>query len=110
MATEQQRKKAAAQTGIYLVVVVAIAVTANILSAGAYKRFDWTRNERFTLSAGSGRLIQSLKAPVQVDAYVTRGLPQMDAMIRDLTDLLGEYERAGKGKFKYAIIEPKTDE
>lgn len=110
MATEQQRKKAAAQTGIYLVVVAAIAVMANVLSAGAYKRFDWTRNERYTLSTGSGRLIKSLKAPIQVDAYVTRGLAQMDAFIRDLTDLLKEYERAGGGKFKYTIIEAKTDE
>src|ERR1700745_1767996 len=108
MATEQQRKKAAAQTGIYLVVVLAIAVLANVLSAGAYKRFDWTKNERFTLSTGSARLIQGLKAPIQVDAYVTRGLAQMDAFIRDLTDLLKEDERAGGGKLKYTIASAKT--
>jgi ABC-type uncharacterized transport system involved in gliding motility auxiliary subunit len=110
MATEQQRRKAAAQTGFYLVVIAAIAVMANVLSAGLYRRVDVTRNERYTLSDGSGRLIRGLKAPVQVDAYVTRGLAQMDAFIRDLTDLLKEYERAGGGKFKYTIIEPKTDE
>ncbi|HVW27343.1 MAG TPA: Gldg family protein [Polyangiaceae bacterium] len=110
MATEQQRKKAAAQTGFYLVVIAAIAVLANILSAGVYKRFDETKTDRFTLSQGSGRLIRSLKGPIQVDAYVTHGLAQMDAFIRDLTDLLKEYERAGGGKFKYTIIEPKTDE
>jgi len=110
MATEQQRKKAAAQTGVYLVVVVAIAVMANVLSAGAYKRFDWTRNERYTLSTGSGRLIKSLKAPVQADVYITRGLAQTDAFIRDMTDLLKEYERAGGANFKYTLIEAKTDE
>jgi ABC-type uncharacterized transport system involved in gliding motility auxiliary subunit len=110
MASEQQRKKAAAQTGVYLVVVLAIAVMANVLSAGAYKRFDWTRNERYTLSTGSGRLIKGLKAPLQADVYVTRGLAQMDTIIRDLTDLMREYERAGGGKFKYTIIEAKTDE
>jgi ABC-type uncharacterized transport system involved in gliding motility auxiliary subunit len=110
MATEQQRRKAAAQTGFYLVVVAAIAVTANLLSAGVYKRMDATKNERYTLSQGSGRLIQGLKSPVQIDAYVTKGLAQMDAFVRDLTDLLKEYERAGGGKFKYTIIEPKTDE
>jgi len=110
MATEQQRRKAAAQTGFYLVVIAAIAVMANVLSAGVYKRFDATKADRYTLSQGSGRLIRGLKGPVQVDAYVTRGLAQMDAFIRDLTDLLKEYERAGGGKFKYTIIEPKTDE
>ncbi len=110
MATEQQKRKAAAQTGVYLVVIVAIAVVANVLSASVYTRIDKTKNERYTLSQGSGRLLQTLKEPVQVDAYVTHGLAQMDAFIRDLTDMLKEYERAGKGKFKYTIIEPKTDE
>ena len=109
MATQQDRRKAAAQTGFYLVVIAAIAVMANVLSAGLYKRFDWTKTERHTLSQGSGRLLHTLKSPVQVDAYVTHGLAQMDSFIRELTDLLKEYERAGGGKFKYTIIEPKTD-
>src|SRR5690606_20416092 len=94
----------------YLVVIVAIVVVANILSAGAYKRIDTTASERFTLSQGSGRLVRSLKEPVQVDAYVKTGLAQLDAFVRDLTDLLKEYERQGGGKFKFSIIEPKTDE
>lgn len=111
MATEKDRTKAAAQTGFYLVVITAIAVVVNVLAAGGlYKRFDQTRNERFTLSQGSARLIKGLKSPVQADVYVTRGLPQLDAFIRDLTDLMKEYERGGGGNFKYTIIEPKTDE
>ena len=40
MATEQHRRKAAAQTGLYLVVLTAIVVLVNVLSAGAYKRID----------------------------------------------------------------------
>jgi ABC-type uncharacterized transport system involved in gliding motility auxiliary subunit len=110
MATQDQKRKAAAQTGLYLVVIVAIVVVANLLSAGAYKRIDTTATERFTLSQGSGRLVRSLKEPVQVDAYVKTGLAQLDAFVRDLTDLLKEYERQGGGKFKFSIIEPKTDE
>lgn len=110
MATQEHRRKAAAQTGLYIVVIAAIAVVANVLGAKAYHRWDATKNERYTLSAGSGRLIRSLTSPVQVDAYVKTGLPQLDAFVRDLTDLLKEYERAGGGKFKFTIIEPNTDE
>ena len=95
---------------MYLVVIAAIAIVANLLGAKAYKRWDSTKSERYTLSTGSGRLIRSLNSPVQVDAYVKRGLPQLDAFVRDLTDLLKEYERAGGGKFKFTIIEPNTDE
>ncbi|MES1175301.1 MAG: Gldg family protein [Myxococcales bacterium] len=110
MATQEHRRKAAAVTGMYLAVIVAIAVVANLLGAKAYKRWDSTKAERYTLSTGSGRLIRGLSSPVQVDAYVKRGLPQLDAFVRDLTDLLKEYERAGGGKFKFTIIEPNTDE
>ncbi len=85
-------------------------MVANLLGAKAYKRWDTTQAERYTLSAGSGRLIRGLNSPVQIDAYVKTGLPQLDAFVRDLTDLLKEYERAGGGKFKFTIIEPNTDE
>ena len=110
MASQEHRRKAAAQTGLYLVVIAAIAVVANLLGAKAYKRWDTTQTERYTLSTGSGRLIRGLNSPVQIDAYVKTGLPQLDAFVRDLTDLLKEYERAGGGKFKFTIIEPNTDE
>lgn len=110
MATESQKRTAAAQTGLYLVVITAIVVVANLLSAGAYQRIDTTKTQRFTLSQGSGRLVRSLKEPIQVDVYVKTGLAQLDAFVRDLTHLLAEYERAGKSKFKYTIIEPDTDE
>ena len=66
MATEQQKRKAAAQTGNSLLIVVAIVVVANLLSAGAYTRFDSTKTKRFTLSEGSGRLVRSLKEPIHV--------------------------------------------
>jgi ABC-type uncharacterized transport system involved in gliding motility auxiliary subunit len=110
MATEDQKKKAAAQTGLYVLVMVAIVVVVNMLSSKLYSRKDVTAAERFTLSQGSGRLLSTLKQPIQVDAYVKRGLPQLDAFVGDLTDLLKEYERAGKGKFKFTIIEANTDE
>ncbi len=110
MATQEHRRKAAAQTGLYILVIAAIAIVANVLGAKAYHRWDTTKTERYTLSAGSGRLIRGLNSTVQVDAYVKTGLPQLDAFVRDLTDLLKEYERAGGGKFKFTIIEPNTDE
>ncbi len=109
MATRDRKRAVAAQTGMYLAVVVAIAVVANLISTGAYKRFDTTATERYTLSEGSGRLVRTLKEPIQVDAYVAHGTPQVDAFVRDLTDLLKEYQRKGGGKFNFTLIEAKTD-
>ncbi len=110
MATKEHRRKAAAQTGLYLAVVLAIIVVVNVLSAGAYKRVDTTKNERYTLSKGSGSLVQSLKGPISVDAYVNTKLPKLKVFVQELTDLLKSYEGAGAGKFKYTLIEPETDE
>lgn len=110
MATESQKRKAKAQTGVYLIVITAVVVLVNLLGAGIFLRKDMTMTERFTLSDGSGRLISGLNEPVQADVYVATGVPQLDAFVRDLKHLLQEYETAGKGKFKYTIIEPKTDE
>lgn len=112
----ERRSRAATETSIYVLVLIAIVVGINVLSHGCGNmrginaRFDATRNERFTLSKGSGRLLSSLKQPMQVEMYVTRGLAKLDAFVMDLQDLLREYERAGGGKFEYKIIEPKTDE
>lgn len=107
----ERKTRAATQTGIYLLIVAAILVVANVISYSVYKRFDMTRSERFTLSKGSGRLVrEGLKQDLQIDIYVTRGLPKHEAFIQDLTDLMSEYERASNGKVHYSIIEPKTDE
>ncbi|HEY3234913.1 MAG TPA: GldG family protein [Polyangiaceae bacterium] len=110
MATQEQKRKAMAQTGLYLAVITAILIAANILAAGMFQRIDVTKAQRHTLSEGSGRLIRSLKGPLQVDAYVQTGLAHLDVFVRDLTDLLKEYQRSGKEKFQYTIIEPNTDE
>ena len=87
MATEDRKKKAAAQTGLYLVVLAAIAVVVNLIAFSWNERFDWTKNERYTLSKGSARLVENLKSPIQVDAYVTTGLAQLDSFTRDLTEI-----------------------
>lgn len=110
MATEEQKRKVAAQTGFYVLVIAAIVVVVNVIASKAYVRKDMTKTERYTLSQGSGHLLQTLKSPIQVDAYVKTGLPQLDAFVGDLTDLLQEYQAAGKGKFKFTLIEPNTDD
>jgi hypothetical protein len=107
----ERKTKAATETGVYLLIVGAILVFANLISFSVYKRFDTTRNERFTLSKGSARLVHDgLKQDLSVEVYVTRGTPKQEAFIQDLTDLIGEYERASGGKLHYTVIEAKTDE
>lgn len=107
----QKRQKTALESGALIVIVAAILVALNALSAlGVYARQDVTKTQKFTLSKGSGALLRSMKQNLDVDAYVTKGLPKLDAFVRDLRDLLQEYQNAGGGKFKYTIIEPKDED
>ena len=72
----ERRTKAATESGALLLIIAAILVAVNALSAlGGYKRFDATKTERFTLSKGSGSLLRSMKQNMTVDLYVTKGLP-----------------------------------
>ena len=71
--------------GLLLVTVVltTISVTAGVL--GGYKRIDTTKAEKYTLSKGSANRRRSRKKDtMKVDAYVSRGLPKLDAYVRDL--------------------------
>jgi ABC-type uncharacterized transport system involved in gliding motility auxiliary subunit len=107
----EKRKKTAVESGVLIAIVAAILVALNALSAlGIYARKDVTKTEKFTLSKGSGALLRSMKQDLTVDAYVTKGLPKLDAFVRDLRDLLQEYLNASGGKFHYTIIEPKDED
>ena len=53
----EKKQRAAAESGVLLLVVAGILVAVNALSAlGGYKRIDTTKAERYTLSKGSGNL------------------------------------------------------
>src|SRR5580692_5974405 len=107
----EKKTKAATESGVLILIIAAILVAVNALGVlGIHKRIDTTKNEKFTLSKGSGNLLRSLKQNMQVDAYVTKGLPKLDAFVRDLRDLLQEYKEQSGGKFDYAISEAKTEE
>ena len=65
MATQERKRSVATQTGLYVVVITAIAIVINVLSSGAFGRIDTTYSKRFTLSVGSGRMVRNLKEPIQ---------------------------------------------
>jgi ABC-type uncharacterized transport system involved in gliding motility auxiliary subunit len=107
----EKKTKAATESGVLILIAAAILVALNLLGVfGIHKRLDTTKNERFTLSKGSGNLLRTMKQNMQVDAYVTKGLPKLDAFVRDLRDLLQEYKESSAGHFDYSIIEAKTED
>lgn len=62
----------------------------------------------YELARGSIRLMTTLKSTLQIDAYVPKGLPEVEEYAGDLADLLAAYQRGSKGKLKFRLIEPTT--
>src|SRR5688572_21658463 len=94
----ERRKKASTESGVLLLVVGLILLALNALSFFVYFRKDATKAEKYTLSDGSGRLLRGMKGEMKVEAYVTKGLPKLDAYVRDLRDLLQQYKESSKGE------------
>ena len=109
----ERKKKAATESGALLLIIAAILVAVNTLSYFMYcaqghdEARSATRCPRAAV-ASSGR---SRTASRSTSTPTSRmGLPKLDAFVRDLRDLLQQYEEPGAGKFDYTIIEAKTEE
>ena len=70
----------------------------------------WWRARPPHLCAATPKIFASLKHHVQIDAYVTRGTPKLDAFVHDLESLLRAYKSESHVTVDYRIIEVKDEE
>jgi hypothetical protein len=54
-------------------------------------------------------LLGSLRGPMSVDAYVTRGLPALDSFVAQLDALLSRYQKESAGHLTHRIIDVRDD-
>jgi hypothetical protein len=112
----ERKSRAATMSGVFVAIIGVVLILVNVLAYAKNGRLDMTKNERFTLSEGSARLVRDkLKENLTLTFYVTRGLPKTDLFIEELENLLREYENAseqpdGTKRMTYKIVEPKTEE
>ena len=106
-----KRTKAASESLAFLGIVAASLVLLNILGVFFFGRIDATKNNLFSLSDGSKRVVESLKDNLEVTAYFTADLPPpFNATERYVRDVLDEYAAASKGKVKVTFVNPDSDE
>ena len=77
-------------SGASIVVVLAILVAINYISAREHKRWDLTTSSEFTLSPQSIRILKSLDAPLKLTVFAK------DSELPSYRDRLGQYEYASK--------------
>lgn len=87
---------------LQVVVIVAIIAMANYLSVRHYRRFDLSRNQKFSLSEQTKAVLGGLTKPVQAIVFFA-GEGEAEA---DCRRLLREYEFASKGKLTVEEVNP----
>ena len=74
-------------------------------------RLDITEAKSLTLSDSTKSLIGNLQEPLLIRGYFSKKThPLLAPLIPQLTDVLQEYQYAGKGKIVTEIIDPKDNE
>jgi ABC-type uncharacterized transport system involved in gliding motility auxiliary subunit len=98
-----------------IVIMAAILIGINIITAPVHKRVDLTKEKAYTLSDGTKAILAKLDAPVKVRFYCTQpesATPYsvyFKAYAKKVEDLLTEYKQAGHGKVVIQKFDPQPD-
>jgi ABC-type uncharacterized transport system involved in gliding motility auxiliary subunit len=87
---------------IQLLILVAIVAMVNYLSFRHFKRWDFSRNQKYALTSQTKELLTSLDKPVRAVVFFSSAAE----IVPDVIALLREYEfRSGK-KFAMEVVDP----
>src|SRR5215471_18459360 len=112
--TKQPRMRRRAKIGrirIGLSVVVQIgailvlAVVVNWFAFKHYKRWDFSRDQKYALSDKTKRFLDTLKGRMRITVFFSPNTP----ITADVQNLLTEYQYAGKGKIDVEQIDPERN-
>ena len=93
----------------FLILVASIAVI-NVASDSFYKRFDLTKEKRYTLSETTHDLVSKLDEPLYIQIFLDGEFPQEYRRLKNATeDLLNEYQHISKGQIIYRFEDLLTD-
>ncbi len=88
-------------TFIYIIIIIGILVIVNFISQRHHRRFDLTKNKKYSLSDQTDRILKNLTDKIGIKAFFKKG----DGSTFRYKDLLDEYAYKSR-KFSYEIIDP----
>lgn len=92
--------------GITLIVVLAI----NLISTKVYKRFDLTKDKRYTLSQAALQTVDGVNAPLIIDVFLEGDFPSEFRRLRNETQQIIEEFALYNSNVKFSFINPLKDE
>ncbi|MDR8392821.1 Gldg family protein [Aliifodinibius sp. S!AR15-10] len=95
------------ETSLQLLLIVGIAITANLLGDELLLRLDLTEDNRYTLSPASEDIAESLDDPVTVTAYFSENMPpQLSQAEDEFRNFLEEFRAYSDGNLEYRFVNP----
>src|SRR6266446_9101784 len=106
---QQPKKIRRLQIGVNVIVQIAlvlfIAVIVNSIGIKHYKRWDFSRDQKYALSDKTKRFLDTLKGKMRITVFFAPNTP----ITADVQSLLTEYQYAGKGKIDLEHIDPERN-
>ena len=88
---------------VQIVLILFLAAMVNSLAFKHYRRWDFSRDQKFALSDKTKRFLDTLKGKMRITVFFSPSTP----ISADLQYLLTEYQYAGKGKIDVEQIDPE---
>jgi len=87
---------------VQVLTITVIIVMLNYMSFRHFKRWDFSRDQKYALSSQTIGLLKSLHKPVRAVVFFSGAAE----IAPDVNNLLREYEFASDGRFKTEIVDP----
>src|SRR6516164_3960427 len=90
---------------VQIVLILFLAAMVNSFAFKHYKRWDFSRDQKYALSDKTKRFLNTLKGKMRVTVFFSPTTP----ITADIQNLLTEYQYAGKGKVDVEQIDPERN-
>src|SRR3954453_5604019 len=90
---------------VQVALIVFLAAMVNSLAFKHYKRWDFSRDQKYALSDKTRRFLDTLKGKMRITVFFSPNTP----ITADVQNLLTEYQYAGKGKIDVENIDPERN-
>ena len=88
---------------VQIVLILFLAAMVNSFAFKHYKRWDFSRDQKYTLSDKTKRFLDTLKGKMRITVFFSPNTP----ITSDVQELVTEYQYAGKGKIDVEQIDPE---
>ncbi|SDS25197.1 gliding-associated putative ABC transporter substrate-binding component GldG [Formosa sp. Hel1_31_208] len=95
---------------ITIVLTLAAIVIANLISNSFYKRFDLTKDKRYTLSEAALQTLETVDSPLIIDVFLEGEFPSEFRRLRNETQQLLEEFSVYNNNVKFGFMNPLEDD